>query len=96
MNEERLEDYGSMSMEQITRKAESFAKNVARVNTSITDNGKMLSQWIMNADNCYLLKMNLQYIPNENFKKVTDLIYNTLKGISLSQEEISECQKLIC
>lgn len=93
MNEERLEDYGSMSMEQITRKAESFAKNVARVNTSITDNGKMLSQWIMNADNCYLLKMNLQYIPNENFKKVTDLIYNTLKGISLSQEEISECQK---
>lgn len=72
---------------------EEFVKYTAEKKPSHTNKAKKLSQWILNADNCYLLKIDLKYIPNDNFKKCSDLVYNTLNGIALSKEEISERKK---
>ena len=51
-------------------------------------------QWLLSAENSYLITMNVGYKTNSNTKKIIDLFTSTLESISLSKAELEEYKKL--
>ena len=51
-------------------------------------------QWLLSAENSYLITMNVNYKTNSNTKKIIDLFTSTIESISLSKEELEEYKNL--
>lgn len=52
-----------------------------------------INRWLANADESYLMTMQLQFIPNSNMGILEGLIHSTLSSLSLTENEIDEYEK---
>lgn len=52
-----------------------------------------IDRWLANADESYLMTMQLQFIPNSNMGILEWLIHSTLSSLSLTENEIDEYEK---
>lgn len=52
-----------------------------------------IKKWLANADESYLMTMQLQFIPNSNMEILEGLIHSTLSSLSLTENEVDEYKK---
>lgn len=74
----------------------SFKKYVPSVNYSPFIRHKNFSsimKWVGSANNSYLIKMMVQFVPNENIMNLKQIITSTFANIQLSREEREEYMK---
>lgn len=70
-----------------------YVPSVGQISFNRHKNFSSIMKWVGSANNSYLIKMMVQFVPNENIMNLKQIITSTFANIQLSREEREEYMK---